>query len=139
MTVGLNPLFEEALTVLIPENNEFSSLSTTMNHQRKVIEHVKVELQAKPPLEIDTALIKKLERDFHRSNQERPRQNIAKGTAKNVVSFLGQFSRVFTFFTIAMIFLWKKKKKCFKRRAQPNMMSEIYDKTEDENHPTQHT
>ena len=91
MTVGLNPLLEEAFTLPIPENQELSSLSTTMDYQRKVIEHVRVELQAKPPLEIDTATIKSLVRDFHRSNRERPRQTTAGGTANNVVGFLELF------------------------------------------------
>ena len=87
MTVGLNPLLEEAFTLPIPENHELCSLSTTMDYQRRVIDDDKVELQAKPPIEIDTATIKNLVRDFHCSDQERPRQNTARGNANNVAGF----------------------------------------------------
>ena len=138
MTVGLNPLLEEAFTMTIPENHELSSLSITKDYQRKVTEHFRVELQAKPPLEIDTETIKRLIRDFHRSNPERTRQNTAGGTANNVVGFFGLFLWVITFFTFPISLLWKWKKNCFKRRAQPHMMSEIYDKTQDEKQPKQH-
>ena len=75
-----------------------------MDNQRRVIEHVQVELQAKPPLEIDTAPIKNLVRDFHRSDQERQRQNTAGGNANNVVGFLGLFLWVITFFHSPNIF-----------------------------------
>ena len=94
----------------IPENHELSSLSTNMDYQRKVMEHVKVELQAKPPLQIDTAMIKNLVHNFHRSNQVRPRQNTTGGTANNVVGFLRLFLCVITFFTIPSILLCKWKK-----------------------------
>ena len=62
-----------------------------MDYQRKVIKHVKVELQAKPPREIDTSTMKNLVQGFHRSNRMRPRQSTAGGTANNVVGFLGLF------------------------------------------------
>ena len=91
MTVGLNPLLGEAFTLPTRENHELNSSSTTMDYQGNVIEHVKIELQAKAPLEIDTTTLKNLVRDFHRSNQERQRQNTAGGIANNVVGFLVLF------------------------------------------------
>ena len=125
MTVGLNPILEEAFTLLIPENHELSSLSTTMDYQRRLIEQVKVELQLKPPLDIDTATIKNLVRDFYRNNQERQRQNTAGGTANNVLGFLGLFG--YHFFHNPNNFT-----------LQPHIMSEIYEKkTEDKNCTTQ--
>ena len=114
MTVGLNPLLGEAFKLPIPENHELNSSSTTMDYQRNVIEHVKVELQAKPPLEIDTTTFKNLVRDFHRCNQERQRQNTAEGTANNEVDFLVLFLWVITFFSTQIILLWKWKKLCIK-------------------------
>ena len=74
-----------------------------MDEQRKVMEHVKVKLQAKPPLEIDTATIKNLIRGFRRSNQERTRQGTAGEIANNVVGFLGLFLWVITFFKLPTI------------------------------------
>ena len=91
MKVSLNPLLEEAFTLPTPETHNLNSLSATFDYKRKVLEHVKVELQAQPPLEIDTGTIRKLVRDFHQHSQERSIKGAAGGTFNNAISFLGLF------------------------------------------------
>ena len=79
MTVGVNSLLEGAFILPIPENLELSSLRATMDYQRKVMEHVTVELQAKQTLEIDIITIKNLIREF----QEQPGTNNTKQSRRN--------------------------------------------------------
>ena len=75
------------------------------------MEHVKVELQTKPPLERDTTTIKNLVQDFHRSNQDWPRQNTADETANSVVGFLGLFFMGYHSFHNPNTFTLEMKKK----------------------------
>ena len=85
------PLLEEAFTLPTPETHNLNSLSAAFDYKRKVIDPVKVELQAQPPLEIDTGTTRKLVREFHQRSQEQSIKNAAGGTFNNAVSSLGMF------------------------------------------------
>ena len=137
MRVSLNPLLEEAFTLPTPETHNLNSLSATFD-QKKVLEHVKVELQAKPPLEIDTGTIRKLVREFHQHSQRQSIKNAAGGTFNNVISFLGLFLWISTICTTAAFLLWKHKKLCSKQKEQ-SCREDNNEESGENIHPTQNT